>query len=298
MFSKRAVFVPESLHRLGFTGNVIQGQQVIIPPAVTIKAGPFLMGSLPTDPQAYDQEKPQHTVTLSEYHMSKYPITVAEYTCAIRAGVVTEPQPVDLMGMMLGRKPINWETQVNQFDHPVVGVTLGDFVRYTRWLSALTSQRWRLPTEAEWEKAARGTDGRTYPWGNHWDPARANTGRIETEDELMKRLRQENQRKMQDPNAPALGFEGGRGITAVGAYPTGASHSGVVDMVGNVWEITTTVWPSSYPYNPTDGRDNLTAPVLHVLRGGAWYDPERFARCACRYSIMMPRDHFGARMVK
>ncbi len=132
MFSKRASFVPESLHKLGFTGSVISGQQVIIPPAVTVKAGPFLMGSRPDDSLAYDQEKPQHSVTLPEYQIGKYPITVAEYTCAIRVGVVVEPEPVDTLGMMLGRKPINWETQMNQLDHPVVGVTFSDFVRYKR----------------------------------------------------------------------------------------------------------------------------------------------------------------------
>ncbi len=114
----------------------------------------------------------------------------------------------------------------------------------------------------------------------------------------MKRMLRESQRKAQDPNAPSIGFEGGIGITAVGAFPKGASPYGAVDMSGNVWEITETVWPSPYPYNPHDGRDDMYARAPHVLRGGAWYDPERFVRCACRYTIMLPRDHFGARMVR
>lgn len=90
------------------------------------------------------------------------------------------------------------------------------------------------------------------------------------------------------------------GITSVGAFPGGASPYNALDMAGNVWEITATVWPSPYPYpypyNLHDGRDDVTAPAPHVQRGGSWYLPERLARCACRYTMSMPRDHFGARL--
>src|SRR5947209_6284924 len=115
MFNKRAPFVPDSLHKLGFTGKIIRGQQVIIPPVVTVKSGPFLMGSLADDPLAYEHEVPQHSVALGEYRIGKYPITVAEYICVVRAGVVIEPAPTDDMGWVSGREPITWEGQLR---HP------------------------------------------------------------------------------------------------------------------------------------------------------------------------------------
>src|SRR5205807_827830 len=105
-------------------GKVLHGQQVIIPPVVQVSAGPFLMGSHPDDSQAYHEEKPQHTVTLPAYQIGKYPLTVAEYACAIRAGAVIEPVPADHMGWVSGREPISWEVQSRHPDNPVVGISL------------------------------------------------------------------------------------------------------------------------------------------------------------------------------
>jgi hypothetical protein len=118
---------------------------------------------------------------------------------------------------------------------------------YAAWLARITGQPWRLPSEAEWEKAARGTSGRIYPWGDTFDPSRANTS------------------------------EGGSGATTpVGSYPSGASPCGAKDMSGNVYE-----WTSShnvpYPYDPTDGREAPDTTGSKVARGGSWDDGATYA---------------------
>jgi formylglycine-generating enzyme required for sulfatase activity len=134
----------------------------------------------------------------------------------------------------------------------VVLVSWHDAVAYCNWLAEVTGKPYHLPSEAEWEKGGRGSDGRIYPWGNQWDAKRCNSEE---------------------------GSKGG--TTPVGAYPHGASPHGLLDMAGNVWEWTRSLWgedwqkPSfKYPYDPDDGREDLNAPasVCRVLRGGSWYD--------------------------
>ncbi len=135
---------------------------------------------------------------------------------------------------------------------------------YCQWLSKKTVKHYRLPSEAEWEKAARGEEGLIYPWGNEWDKTRLNSA------------------------------EGGKGDnTPVGQYsPNGDSPYGVADMAGNVWEWTRSLWGKDwekpdfrYPYNPEDGREDLNAGsnMLRVLRGGAFLNSQRYVRCAVRY---------------
>jgi formylglycine-generating enzyme required for sulfatase activity len=238
--------LPYALRQLGFTASRIGEMDVIVPPVCDVPAGAFLMGSdKQKDKDAYDDELPQHTVMLGAFQIGMYPVTVAEYACAVRANVVGEPPKSG---------SVDWTTQLQRLDHPVVCVSWRDVLAYVRWLEQVTGQPWRLPTEAEWEKAARGTDGRIYPWGSQWDKNRANTR------------------------------DGGAGTTTpVGAYAErgDASPYGAHDQAGNVWEWTSSLF-KKYKYNPDDGRENLDSTVSRVLRGGSWYGNPRDARAAFR----------------
>lgn len=154
-----------------------------------------------------------------------------------------------------------------RLDHPVVNVSWADAFAYTQWLSAVTGHAYRLPTEAEWEKAARGTDGRIYPWGN--EPMVAN----------------------------ARVVEGGESWTTapVGSYPKGASPYGAHDMAGNVLEWTSTTY-KPYPYHADDGREQLASqPTFRwtfvstkVMRGGSVDNNLWYARAACRILATWP----------
>jgi formylglycine-generating enzyme required for sulfatase activity len=218
---------------------------------VRVPGGKFLMGT--TDEQIQDMlkrfdwakewrekgwfspEQPAGPVELAEFTIGKYPVTNAQYAAFAKA---------------TGRK----DAITGKDDHPVVNVSWDDAVAFAEWLSVQTGKLFRLPTEAEWEKAARGTDGRIYPWGDAWDPKKANTR------------------------------EGGAGrTTPVGQYsPGGDSPYGCADMAGNVWEWTSSLY-RPYPYEPGDGREDLKAGGARVLRGGAYYDDPGGVRCACRF---------------
>jgi formylglycine-generating enzyme required for sulfatase activity len=171
-----------------------------------------------------------------------------------------------------GYKPRDPDCLKGVANHPVVNVTWHDARAYCQWVTNVWRAKGkigkgdevRLPSEAEWEKAARSTDGRTYPWGNEWDATKCNTS------------------------------ESGLGTTSpVGMYPEGAGPDGCLDMAGNVWEWTRSLWGKDvfnpeykYPYRVDDGRENLEAKdeILRVLRGGAFNLYQNFARCACRPS--------------
>jgi formylglycine-generating enzyme required for sulfatase activity len=233
----------------------------VIPPICEISAGSFLMGSDPRhDPDAQEAEMPQSVSTLSIFHIGTYPLTVMEYACFVQATNHTAPP--------------DWGSQQHHADHPVVSVSWRDALAYAQWLAQVTGEPWRLSTEAEWEKAARGIDGRIYPWGNQWDNTRANTK-----------------------------DEGLKATTPVGSYPGGASPYGTQDMVGNVWEWTSTTY-QRYPYQADDGREdaphNLRTPTYKVLRGGSWAYFPLHARAAYRGYDLLPSDtynDFGTRLV-
>jgi formylglycine-generating enzyme required for sulfatase activity len=224
------------------------------PELVRIPAGPFLMGSSDSDKYAYDDEKPQHKVELAEYYIGKYPVTNAEYQVFVGEA---------------GREaPVHWRTYWFFEDlagYPVTNVSWHDAIAYCEWLSQKTGRDYRIPSEAEWEKAARGTEGLIYPWGNEWDSERCNSWE-----------------------------SGPGGTTPVGDYsPKGDSPYGVADMAGNVWEWTRGLWGEDveepefkYPYDPTNGgREDLKAPdsVCRVLRGGSFYNTALTVRGADRH---------------
>lgn len=218
-----------------------------------IPSGKFYMGSeRALDRQANPNELPAHWLFLPEFYASRAPITNTHYALFVRA---TGHPP-----------PAHWRAGAppdDKAEHPVTGVSWFDAVAFCQWLSALTGQPFRLPTEAEWEKAARGPERLIYPWGNQWDRWRLNTG---------------------DVRRTEHGWE--TDTTPVGQFsPEGDSPYGLVDMAGNVWE-----WCQSeyrpYPYDPADGREMLTSDALRVLRGGTLSHARRVARCAYRYHFL------------
>ncbi len=231
--------------------EVIQPAHSFEPEMVLIPAGEFLMGSDPKkDKDASENEQPQHTLYLPEYYIAKTPVTNAQYVAFVKA-------TGDLM-------PRHWKggtTPEGREDHPVVYVSWHEAIAYCRWLAETTGKPYRLPGEAEWEKAARGTDGKIYPWGNEWDAKWCNN------------------------------WESGPGeTTPVGQYsPRGDSPYACIDMAGNVLEWTISLWgkdlferPFKYPYDLGDGREDVNAEGMRVMRGGSWESSRNDARCAYR----------------
>jgi formylglycine-generating enzyme required for sulfatase activity len=217
---------------------------------VFVPAGEFLMGSADSDTLARDDEKPQHTVYVEAFWVDKYEVTNAQYRKCVAAGAC---RPSAFAS----------DDQFNGDQQPVVGVSWDDAAAYCRWVGG------RLPTEAEWEKAARGTEGRTYPWGGEWDRSKANTA------------------------------EGGPGkTTTVGSYPAGVSPYRCLDMAGNAFEWTRSVY-KNYPYQAGDGREYPKQREACVLRGGAWDGIQHSARCAYRIGhFPVNRDtYLGFRVV-
>jgi formylglycine-generating enzyme required for sulfatase activity len=232
---------------------------------VRIPAGEFLMGSDPEiDKDAQKNEQPQHTVSLPDYYIAKTPVTNAQYAAFVQATGHSKPNH-----WKRGKIP------KGKAEHPIAYISWADAAAFCQWLSRETGQTVRLPTEAEWEKAARGTDGRLYPWGNERDKTKLNS------------------------------YEGGvRDTTPVGRYsPQGDSPYGVADMAGNVWEWCATKYDQSYKSYPYDtaedewSADYLAEPGFRVLRGGSWNNNLHDARCADRYRYSNWSDLIGCRVL-
>ncbi len=245
------------------------GQQAAVG-MVLVPAGEFLMGSRDDDRQAEKSEKPQHRFYLPAYYIDKTPVTNAEFGRFMAAGgyansaywaeAIAAKRWIDGQFVYSNEKyaqPRYWEDKKwNQPEQPVVGVSWYEALAYARWAGK------RLPTEAEWEKAARGSDGLLYPWGNTWDKGRANT-----EEANLKQT------------TPVTQYAG-----------KGDSPYGALDMAGNVWEWCSTRWWNEnqkeygYPYTPDDGREELEGgdTIVRVLRGGSWASEQERARCAAR----------------
>ncbi|TVR58137.1 MAG: NACHT domain-containing protein [Candidatus Competibacteraceae bacterium] len=239
--TKRRIAAAEALGKIG--GGQFWTMPHGEPEWVSIPAGEFAMGD------AHEA----HRVYLPDYAIARVPITHAQYHRFVQATGHAPPE-----GWNGQRPPRGKEV------HPVVYVSWYDALAYCRWLSEATGKSIALPSEAEWEKAARGVqDQREYPWGDPLDATRCNVS------------------------------ESGFGdTTPVGIFPNGASPYGCLDLAGNVWEWTRSLWGQdrgkpdfAYPYDPNDARrEDLAAgdAVLRVLRGGSWRGGHDVARCACR----------------
>lgn len=212
---------------------------------------------------------PQHTVALDDFWVGKTEITNAQYDAFVQAGGYTQSNLWTDAGWEWRQdsdttQPGCWDDEEwNQPDHPVVCVSWYEAVAYANWLGQETGLPIRLPSEAEWEKAARGTDGRLWPWGDALpDGSRVNSN----------------------------GMNDGYETTApVGSYPAGASPYGALDMAGNVLEWTSTTWGGcdwpggfAYPYAFGDGRENPEGSDCRVLRGGSLRHDHRGAAAAVR----------------
>jgi len=251
-----------------------------------VPAGEFWMGSTPAEiervkdeckkvgnsedncKQWFEREGPRHRVTVDAFHIDRHEVTNALFERFVRATGHRTTAEREGDGWVYHQKDGKWQFEKisgaewrkpqgpgssASSDHPVVQVSWHDAEAYCRWAGK------RLPTEAEWEKAARGTDGRRYPWGEDWDAAKAN------------------------------GAMSVRATRPVGSYASGVSPYEAHDLAGNVWEWVADWFDGSYyqrspernPKGPDSGQ-------FRVLRGGAWYGrPDQPASCG------PPRPHAG-----
>ena len=243
-------------------------ERSLMPSLVQVPAGAFLMGSGNDDPMAGDSEKPQHQCTIPyAYQIGRFPVTNAEYARFVEAkGYENKSFWTDAGWKWKGDRmqPERYGREFDLPDHPVVGVSWYEAVAYCNWLTQslraseelAADQVIHLPSEAEWEKAARGEHGRKWPWGNEFDPTKANTQ------------------------------ESGLGHTSsVGQYsPAGDSPYGCVDMAGNVWEWCSAKWVETYKDYDESAKDHesLDGDAPRVLRGGSWNDNRNGVRGAFR----------------
>lgn len=230
--------------------------QVFEPEMVRVPASRFLMGSN----AGAEDEKPPHTVMLDDYFIGKTEITNAQYQRFVQAQGHRAPAP-----WTSGQPPAGLDS------YPVVDVSWEDAQAYAQWLARVTGKPYRLPTEAEWEKACGGTDDRTWPWGNR-DP---DGGKLNACDANCPEP---------DSSRKNLAINDGYARAApVGSYPQGASPYEALDMAGNVWEWVADWYDAGYyasspPANPTGPPSSAGK----VLRSGAWSRHQRNARCANR----------------
>ncbi|MGB0387157.1 MAG: formylglycine-generating enzyme family protein [Ardenticatenaceae bacterium] len=205
---------------------------------VYVPAGDFEMGAVDDDPDADDDEKPRHTVYLDAFWIDQTEVTNAQYAQCVADGACERPGSNE-----------SWTRDSYygnaQFDnYPVIWVSWHNALAYCQWAER------RLPTEAQWEKAAGGTDGRKWPWGN------------------------------QRPDNTLVNFNRNVGdTTPVGNYPAGASPYGAYDMAGNVWEWVFDEYGSNYyASSPSDNPVGPSSAKTKILRGGPWYHSAPYIR--------------------
>src|SRR5688572_14029802 len=205
---------------------------------VVVPAGPFWMGSETGRPD----ERPRHRVDLDAYQIDTYEVTNARYARFVEAGGYTTPALWSSAGWAWKNRlhvtqPAHWTNPAwNGPTQPVVGVSWFEAEAFCRFVGK------RLPTEAEWEKAARGDDEREFPWGNDWDPTRTN------------------------------GPPGGSVTTPVGSYPSGVSAYGIHDLAGNAWEWVADWYGADYyASSPAANPPGPSSGLERVFRGGSWF---------------------------
>ena len=238
---------PRFLNLDALLGKPVKPQQPYEPEMVDVASGSFVMGTAVTDETIHVVDA-QHSLFLPEFKIAVFPITNTEYAQFLKSA--KHPQPTG----WLGAKPPR-----NKEDHPVVNVSWFDAVAYCTWLSAQTGRPYRLPTEAEWEKAARGEDGRIYPWGETWQEDLCNHQQQET--------------------------------TPRDTFLDGVSPYGCQDMLGNVREWTSTIWGDDsqqtaypYPYQVDDGREDggEDQSAYRIIRSSSFRDKQNRHHCAHR----------------
>jgi len=227
---------------------------------VLVPAGEFVWGNFRGRPD----ERPARRIYLDAFYIDLHPVTNAQYRVFLQYIQALDDHrrcyPAEHLALAVKKRnhaPRHWadrrwarREQAERFNgatQPVVGVTWYDAYAYARWAGKM------LPTEAQWEKAARGPDGRIWPWGNQWDPERLN-----------------------------FGSRVGR-TTPVDQYPQGASPYGCYDMAGNVWEWCLDRYrPNYYAYAPQVNPPGPENGLDRVCRGGAWNYLARYARTTTR----------------
>ncbi|MEQ8192289.1 MAG: SUMF1/EgtB/PvdO family nonheme iron enzyme [Candidatus Eremiobacterota bacterium] len=198
---------------------------------IYIPSGLFVMGS--DDPE---DDNPKTHVYLYAYYIDKYPVTNFRYNIFLQETNYTEPE--------------SWNYSLQTADHPIIGIDWEDAKAYADWCGK------RLPTEAEWEKAGRGTDERIYPWGQEWDKYKCNNWNMDDPDIVEKMLDLEND----------------RGTTPIGSFTGGASPYGVMDMSGNIAEWCSDVYKSPLVSGKLKKGEKEKEKDLRVCKGGSWRD--------------------------
>ncbi|MFC2063621.1 SUMF1/EgtB/PvdO family nonheme iron enzyme [Chloroflexota bacterium] len=225
--SPSPTFTPTPVLQIGSTWErPVDGMLMVYVPE-----GEFKMGSADSDLLALNNEKPQHTISLDAFWIDQTEVTNAMYSKCVSSGQCSPPIS------FISDTRTSYYDDVDYQDHPVIWVSWNQASEYCTWGGG------RLPSEAEWEKAARGTDGNTYPWGEGIDSSLVNYGQNVGD------------------------------TTEVGSYPGGASPFGALDMAGNVWEWVNDWYDSEY-YRSSSAK-NLMGPASgqdRVFRGGSWFD--------------------------
>jgi formylglycine-generating enzyme len=240
-----------------------------------IPAGEFVMGATDGD----DDERPAHPAYVDEFYVGTYPVTNADYSQFVRETghpspavralplMVSSAFEADFRALASAYFWTNGTPPVGRDRHPVTLVNIDDATAYCVWLATRSGKPVRLPTEAEWERAARGgLEGKQFPWGDTLDPGRAHF-------------------------LPPTGVKAERGTAPVGSYP--ANGFQIYDMAGNVWEWVSDWYAPHYyaraqylnPQGPENG-------LMRIVRGGAWVNADhRYLRCACRHKV--PPDSYS-----